>query len=91
MGSALTEGQNVHFDLGHEDFLLYASRNDRNADFVQQVCSALGCETQVILVACVPAWANKSVAPVRRLMPEIRVQELAESHPRIIHFIPEEI
>ena len=90
MGTALTEGQNVHFDFGHEEFILYARRNDRNADFVQQVCTALGCETQVIMVACIPNWVAKSVAPSRILIPELRAQELAESHPHIIHFIPEE-
>lgn len=90
MGTAFAEGQNVHFDSGHDKFILFARKNDRNVEFVHQVCAALGCETQVILVTCIPEWVDKSVSPSRILIPELRAQELAETHPRIIHFIPEE-
>lgn len=90
MGTALTEGQNVHFDSGHEEFVLYARKNDRNADFVQQVCASLGCDVQVIMLACIPNWVGKSVTPSRILVPEEKAQELAEAYPNIIHFIPEE-
>lgn len=91
MSTALTEGQNVHFESDHEEFILYALKNDRNADFVQQVCRSLGCDVQVIMMACIPNWVAKSVAPSRILVPEEKAQELAETYPNIIHFILEEV